>query len=273
MQIGIGLGIGKCDKRRRQGEPPGPVYEPEVVAYNALMATPLSEAHLNKINNFVLSLKTGFGITVLSDAFDFIHLYSNETQEAALKNLVKNAHHGVAVNSPLFTQYFGFKGNGTNAYIDSNFAPSQGIRYTQNNATYGAYSNTNILQTSQLMGTRAGTNHISTLVPNFSTQLTNFYINSTHQHSTSSGGNSLGLYTITRNANAVKLYKNGAEAASFTSTSTGLSIYTFYVLGRNNAGVAETLTTREVAFAFAGRALTANEVTILYNAFADYRAT
>jgi hypothetical protein len=45
-----------------------------------------------------------------------------------------------AVNSPTFTPSQGFTGNGSTSYLDSNFNPAtNGIKYTQNNASFFVY--------------------------------------------------------------------------------------------------------------------------------------
>lgn len=113
--------------------------EPEVTAYIAGLTTPLSSGQIEKLNTFVAAIKTGLGISALSDAFDVFRIYAGETAESSLKNLVKDANHATAVNSPTFTQYEGFTGNGTSSYIEENWngRTADAVRYSLNSASYG----------------------------------------------------------------------------------------------------------------------------------------
>ena len=108
----------------------------ELIAYNAGLATPLSVEQNARLETFIKAVKTGFSSTNLSDDFDVMRFLGGQTAESSLRNLVKNSHHGTAVNSPTFTQYESFKGDGLTSYIDDNYNPStQAVKYTQNNAS------------------------------------------------------------------------------------------------------------------------------------------
>jgi hypothetical protein len=65
----------------------------EVVTYTTGLTTPLSAGQIAKLNTLVLSLRSGLGISLLSDAFDVLYLFAGETSESSLRNLVKNANH------------------------------------------------------------------------------------------------------------------------------------------------------------------------------------
>ena len=120
-------------------------YDADAQIYFNAMTTPLSSTQKARVNTFVKMLKDSLGITSLSEKFDVMYLLANETSEAGLRNLVKRSHDATAVNSPTFTQWEGFKGNGTSSYINTNYNDStQAINYKINNASFGIYSRTNI---------------------------------------------------------------------------------------------------------------------------------
>lgn len=137
MQIGFGAGI-----LQRAGVP----YDIDASNYFSMISArggSISTDRKVLVNKFIKDLKSDLGISRLSDAFDVLYLFAHENQIAALTNLVKDAHHGVAYNSPTFTTDRGFTGNGTSAYINTQYNPStQSVNYTQNNASIGVYART-----------------------------------------------------------------------------------------------------------------------------------
>ena len=114
-------------------------FEAELTTYITGLATPLSDGQKIKINTLIRSIKTGLSITDLDDAFDVMYILAGETAESSLKNLVKNAHHITAVNAPVWAQFEGYTGANTK-YLDANYnASTQGVTFTQNNASMGVY--------------------------------------------------------------------------------------------------------------------------------------
>ena len=117
-----------------------PSYDADVLTYISGLTTALSDDILGKINTFVAGYKSDDGLTNLSDAYDVMYYLANETAESSLRNLVKRAHDAVAVNSPTFTPYEGWKGDGISSYIDTNYNPAtEGVKYTASNASFGIY--------------------------------------------------------------------------------------------------------------------------------------
>jgi hypothetical protein len=260
-------------KLRQEISAPAYTIEPEVTSYISELITPLSTAQVSRLDAFVKSLKSSFQISLLSDAFDFMYIFAGETAESSLKNLIKNAHHAEAVNSPVFSPYSGFAGNGTSSYINTGFAPSQGINYTLQNAAYGTYCNTNKAADEHIMSTRNASNNAeSTLLPLRTTGNAEFKINGTSTpHNALSIGSSVGLFTVVRNGTNVFLALNNAIHTTASSPVSGLSGYPFAVLARNSGGSISQFTTREVSFAFAGKGLTEQDVVYLNNIFNQYK--
>jgi hypothetical protein len=83
-------------------------------------------------NQLVVDLKAG-GIWSKLDTFAVFATDGN--RDFALIDWIRLTQY-TAVNSPTFTTNIGFAGNGTSAYIDTNFNPStQGVNYTLNDAS------------------------------------------------------------------------------------------------------------------------------------------
>ena len=247
--------------------------ETETIMYINNLTTLISPEQIAAVDLFVKNIKSGFAITNLSDVFDVMYLYANETEEIALRNLVKNANHSVAVNSPTFTASNGFAGDGSTSYINSNFAPSQGVNYTQENASYGVYCNTDKAADEHIMSTRiASGNSESTLLPRAAAGNTQYKINGPSAVNYAYNiGTSQGMFIVSRNGTSVFIAKDGVIEASGTSPLSGLSTYPFTILARNSGGTMGLFTTREVGFAFAARSLTEEECGIIHNAYNQYR--
>lgn len=114
-------------------------HHSELVTYTTGLTTPLSTNRKNSINTFIQSLKSGLSITLLSEVFDCMYLLNGETQESALKNLIKDAHHCTAEDSIGFSANNGFIGDGTHGYLDTHYNPNtQGIRHLLNDCSISA---------------------------------------------------------------------------------------------------------------------------------------
>jgi hypothetical protein len=146
--VGIGRHIGRLPGRRT-GLPfttRGGGLQAETKTYIDGLATPLSSAQLKLIDTFVKDLKSGLGISALSEVFDVMYILAGETSESSLRNLVKRAHDATAVNSPTFTALEGFKKNGTASYLNSNWngrTAGHANAYSLNSASFGIYFRTN----------------------------------------------------------------------------------------------------------------------------------
>lgn len=253
-------------------------FEPEISTYISGLNTPLSPRQISRLDAFVKSLKSSLQISLLSDAFDIMYIFAGESSESSLRNIVKDAHHATPVNAPAFNAFSGFLGNGVNAYIHTNYNPgTQGINYKQNSAAIGAFSNTNVLHTSMIMGTRSdGTLIRTSLVPNMTGNITRYYINhsSNFQKDADSLGSSLGFYILSRtDANNIFVSRGNTILGSTTQVSTGVPNNPFYVLCYNNGTAPQYYTPREVSIAFAGRGLSQTEIPLIDAAFEQYKSS
>ena len=240
--------------------------------YLASLTTPLSAGQINLLNTFVTDLKTGLGITNLSDVFDVMYILGNETEEAALKNLVKRTHDGIlesASGSLLFTQFEGFTG-GTDAQqqrVNTNYIPAtDGDNISLNSAAYGVYGRVVSAAANTLIGVFSGTGRV--------TLLSSGAVTAIHDGtSTTVGRWPLGMNIISRAINTnYKHYKNKTEG-TVNITSTILPTHDIWLLGINDNGAP--LATNwgrgdQISFYFGGRALSQADVDVITDAFQAY---
>lgn len=239
--------------------------EPEVKTYLTGLTTPLSAGQITKLNTLAKALKTGLGISALSDVFDLLYLLAGETAESSLRNLAKNLNHAVAVNSPAFTALQGFKGNGTSSYLNTGYNPVvEGVRFTLNSASMGAYSRTNVSQNQVEFG-----NQQSYVLFDYSG--TGWHtINSTDGAGTAITP-SLGMAISVRESSTVeKKYHNGALHETYNTASAVILSDDFYIGARNTSSTASLFSTKELSFAFAGAKLTLAQQLVITNAFEAY---
>jgi hypothetical protein len=112
---------------------------------------------------------------------DRLWLFAAENTQSALIDLVKagaSSSAATAVNSPTFTTDLGYTGNGSSAYINSNFnLTTSAVNFTQNSACVFGWSNTAGRDDAALWGMSA-TNDYTRLYPNYFNN-TGYQINGT----------------------------------------------------------------------------------------------
>ena len=250
---------------------------PEVNLYATGLTTPLSAGQITKLNTFVSALKTGLSITNLSDAFDVLKLYAGETAESSVKNLIKDAHHSTLVNSPTFTQYEGFAGNGTSNYIEENWngrIAGHAVRYSLNSASYGLYLRSFDRGTLKIHGVYSttadgGTENRIMLQSTDTTNLA-FLINSTVPVDITSNVKS-GVFIASRlNSSDFSGYINKSKT-DIIGGSTNIPNQSIVTLARRTVDASVGLyNTSQVSFVFLGKGFTETEVGIIIDAMEAY---
>ena len=118
----------------------GVLFDIDVQNWIDLITNKPSAIQNDYVNTMISDMKDGLGVERMSDWSDVFYHLAAETAEASLKNLVKDAHHAVAVNSPTFTSLEGWQGDGISARINMNYDPStQGVNYKANDNTHIGY--------------------------------------------------------------------------------------------------------------------------------------
>ena len=244
----------------------------DLQVYLNSLVTPLSTGQVGLLNTFVTTLKSGLGITNLSDVFDVMYILGNETEEAGLKNLVKRAHDAtLSATAPTFTALEGFTGNASSAFIDTNYNPStQGVNYQLNNAGAGIYSRTErgVDAEKYEFGALDTINILGINIHRDSGLSRMFLNNNTGANIPSTGAK--GMYGIYRN-NPLTLYANinGITTPS-NRDATNIPNLNVYIFALNSNGINAIHTDSQLAFYFIGSALTGAEIDILINTFETY---
>lgn len=111
-----------------------------------------STAWINKFNNFIVKQRTNGNLALL----DRFGTFETETENAALVDIVDPSVSLTLVAAPTWDTK-GFTGNGTTQCIDTNWIPSNGVNFTQNDAIVGGYGRKVAIHAGVLYGSRDGT--------------------------------------------------------------------------------------------------------------------
>jgi hypothetical protein len=243
--------------------------EAELTTYIAGLTTTLSSAQLKKINDFILTRKSGWAVADLDDVDDVEYLLAGETAESSLKNLVKNVHHAVAVNAPAFTAFEGWAGDGISSYIDTNYNPSTGSTYKQDDASISIYCRTNKDEAAVDVGVResAANKRSYILLRNTGATLnvlaTPVNENYAIDFPTFVNDNSQGMYYATRDGvNQCKIYKNKTLKDTGTTSSAAIYNGNAFICAVNNGGSAAALSTKQYSFVSFGKAYSQDMITV-----------
>jgi hypothetical protein len=241
-------------------------HTPEYTTYVNGLAVALSVSQATKINKTVRLIKVGLVINNLSDAFDNLYLWRNTQEEAALRNLVKNAHYATNVNS-VFTINEGFRGNGVNQLINLNYNPNtQGVKYTRYSCSLGVYINDNLTaSTYHDTGNDTGGTNRNYINTRNAGNLLEGSANADFLTADITGGTSVGLSMISRiSQTEVIMYKNGANVTKTITAATAVSSAAAAALAATN------YSPRSQGACFWGRGFSVAELDVIDAAFDFY---
>lgn len=190
---------------------------------------------------------------------DRFFLFATEFQDQArvcLKSLKRLSE----VNSPNWIANQGYSGNGTTAYLNSNYTMStQGVNYTLNNCSMGVYSRTNIAGSYVDMGSydaggaRRAYLYIrrSDLVDKSVSAFNTLTDNSASAPTVT---DSRGLFSLVRTiSTAYATYKNGTSIGGSTLTANALTTNSNFILGLNTSvATLSTPSVRQISMAYFG---------------------
>jgi PhoD-like phosphatase len=108
--------------------------DPDALAWVTAATGTYSDTEKQALNDFLAGLKTDSAFT-----FDRLIHFGFGKNEADANRCFVSRQSSTPVNSPLFTSLQGYKGNGTDARIDLNWALTDGTFATQNNTSFGVY--------------------------------------------------------------------------------------------------------------------------------------
>ena len=162
--------------------------------------------------------------------------------------------------------------NGTTAYADTFYKPSNGLL---DSAHISYYSRTSATAGTAIdMGSIGGTNYYHAHIK-YTGDLMYGLINTSTVFSTSMPGDvSQGLYCFSRiNSATIQSYKNGTIRSVLGSTSSARNTNNIYFGAGNVNGVASQFGTKQIAFASLGEGLNDAENTVLYTAVQKFNTT
>lgn len=114
----------------------GSAYDPDAQAYIDGYAPASSTTFKDSINAFIVGTKAD-GVWA---KLDWLTVPA-DTSAGSLRNVKNLAKTAAGVNSPTFTAYRGFQGDGTAAHVDIGEPFSSAANFSQNSATLGVYVN------------------------------------------------------------------------------------------------------------------------------------
>src|SRR5690606_4204420 len=189
-------------------------------------------------------------LQVLDQLFNFCT--DGDSDFALINWITPGIRNCTKVGGVTFSSFQGFQGNGTNAGLNTNFAPAtHGVHFQQNDACFAAYCGNNINEAGALVGAfdAATTNGVFLRPRNPDGQIT-YRVNHGTATEVASDLDAIGMYLVNRTAasgsGATNLYKNGYLAGSGTVASTGMTSASIHLLCNNNAGTLAGFSNRNI---------------------------
>jgi hypothetical protein len=263
MHIGIG-GFMRCGG--------GVAYTSQYqTLYNALTTKPSSVIAVQQ--NLLVKTLYDEGIWAKYDRiFNFAQTINSAGE--ALKDWIdptRTAAFGSTGGSnPAFTALRGIQNSSVNkSFTDTQFIPSVGVNFLQNNASIFLYVLNNAQDNGWDIATYDGTGYSQILVRN-TADGSSVALNGPEVITISA--NSSGLWVFNRiSSTQIDVYRNGSKiGVTLTSNSAVLSTISYYLGSRHNTGASTVWSDREYAMLGFGGTLTSGEITILTNAIETY---
>lgn len=188
---------------------------------------------------------------------DFVHVLAAPNAAASLLNLVDTSYSLVSHGTVTFTARQGYTSDGTTGYLDTQYVPSSAAgKMTLASGSLGAYDLTGGIDSKSPIGaTNNSTTDISIFVytttgagPGMHGEV-NDYTGSTCSNCFS---NAKGMFAVQRNAGNDILWRNGVTPLTNTVAPVSLTPYSVFVLARDVAGTASSITTDKIAIDFLG---------------------
>lgn len=180
----------------------------------------------------------------------FDYLYKLNTNSNAAFSLLNWATPGTYnasdISSPTFTLKMGWTSTGAGSYLNTNFRPStNAVNFALTSCSYGAYLKTTG-DGDWAMGSRGGGQDQMFRTTGLAR------LNSLTSSNFSNIGTAEGLLVVTRTGSTVKVFWNGVQLTSDTSTALSLSAYQNFIMAANESGSAGGPNGSDFYGAFAG---------------------
>lgn len=199
---------------------------------------------------------------------DLLYVFAVHAADAACINW-KNPGQYTATQfgNLLFTANSGFTGDGSSAYLSTNFNPlTNGVNFLQNDACYGGWQLNNAQSDFATWASTLTSNNRSVIVTRTTSDLTQYRINSSSAV-TVSNTDSRGLFVADRSDGSnASIYKNGSLVSTDALASGTITSATFQVFLAGTTNFSSSST----AVFFCGGSLGATKQAALYSALQTY---
>jgi hypothetical protein len=226
----------------------------------------VDSAHQTDYQNLICGLVTD-GVW---SKLDLLYVFATQNSSAALDNLISSSFTATASNAPTFAADTGYAGNGSSAYIDSNYNVStQATNFTQNSSSLFAWSTEAGADNGTAVGNAATCNYGLNITPYSYSATAALTLDSNLGISWSNpgpyGSSGAGFYTGSRTSSTqVDLYQNSTDVAASSSNAsiappsaditfltTGGSCGSYFSGNLGAAGVGGGLTSTDVSNLYA----------------------
>jgi len=241
---------------------------------DAISGTELSDVWISRLNTFITTIKSGLGITNLSDAFDVMYVLAGETEESSLLNLAKRAHDAQVYGTVPFTQYEGFTGGATTSdRLITNYVPSTDtVKFTLNDGAWGLYSRTDVaIKSGTAVGSApyGGVFFMSDTTSTISRAGVNSGRDNSDYNVTTNLANKLGMFILNRVLSTeYKIYQNKSVKATSAKAADALCSYGISMLAYKETTTYKSVSTgSQFSFFFISRGLSETEIGVISDAF------
>lgn len=260
--IGVGIRVGGYTAVSSGG------YDPDAQAFFDRVTTAggtLTTTEKNATNQLVLDMKSAGIWTAMKAVYPMV----GASAAACAQNLKSSSFTGTFSSGWTFAST-GVTPNGTSAYMDTNFIPASNL--TINDQSYSVYSRS---QTAAGTKRELGVNYFGEIgvIIKYNSDL--FYpLIGGGTYPNVSNTNSRGHYIANRiDGTNIKGYKNGSLVVNATQNALLPTTYSIYIGSRNDNGVANEYSDRELAFAHLGQGLTNTQASNFYTAVQAFQAS
>lgn len=189
------------------------------------------------------------------DEMDVAWMPAQYDETNALQQLKSSSYTLTRVNSPEWLLGSGWVSDGSTSYLKTGFNPAtNGIKFTQNDASIGVYSNTQSATGFSVdMGVTNSLNRFTQINPRDSNKYYGDMNDSANTISGVSNTATIGLLSQKRTSSSVLNYFiKGSSIGTDAQSSSGVPSYEFYILGRNDSDSLAASSTRRICFSFIG---------------------